>query len=55
MKSAVHKIKWQVLEGFFIRSYSQALCCNLRATQNRNGSVRWQGVTCKNCLKMKKQ
>lgn len=59
-KKIIHKIKWQVIEGFFVRRFNisetRSLCNNMgiHSYVGGNASVRWKNVTCKNCLKMRK-
>lgn len=60
-RKIIHKVKWQVLEGFFVtrpQVYSRALCNNMyvetAATCHPSGALQWNKVSCKRCLKMRK-
>lgn len=53
-KVITHKVGWQIITGWFITPrtiFSHAICNNLSGIKM---SPLWHKVTCKKCLKMRK-
>ena len=64
IKKIIHKIKWQTIEGFHVKASCISLCNHMSVNQlhktrysrfvSGDAHTQWKYVTCKRCLKMRR-